>query len=85
SATATAEEALAKLDAQPFDVVFSDYILPGMNGVELALQLRRRFPQLRVILTSGYGESIGDAHPGLFKVLPKPYDLDALQALLDER
>ncbi|MFD2366288.1 response regulator [Pseudoduganella sp. GCM10020061] len=82
-AVATAEEALARLEASPFDVVFSDYILPGMNGVELARETRRRFPHVKVVLTSGYGESLADAHPGQFTVLPKPYELDALQALLD--
>jgi PAS domain S-box-containing protein len=44
---------LAK-DADRFDVVFSDVVMPGMTGIDLGLEIRRRWPGLRVVLTSGY-------------------------------
>ncbi|HEU4850816.1 MAG TPA: response regulator [Telluria sp.] len=82
-AAADAEQALARLAAGSFDVVFTDYILPGMNGAELALRCRELYPRLRVIVTSGYGQAIGERYPGAFSVLPKPYQLADLQALLE--
>ena len=52
-----ADEALAELerDASRFHVVFSDVVMPGMNGLDLARAIRARFPELPVIL-SGYSE-----------------------------
>jgi two-component system NtrC family sensor kinase len=67
------------------DVVFSDILMPGgMNGLELAETLRRRFPQLAVLLTTGYSSSAQDAVRRGFEVLQKPYDLAALERALPE-
>jgi CheY-like chemotaxis protein len=65
------------------DLVFSDILMPGgMNGVEMAETIRRRFPQLAVLLTTGYSSSAQDAVRRGFDVLPKPYDLAALERAL---
>ena len=52
----TAEEAMAKLEAAPCDVVIMDITLPGINGIEATRQIKRRFPETRVLILSGYGE-----------------------------
>ena len=51
-----AEEALLEIEKIPFrfDAVFSDVVMPGMGGIELARVLQRRVPDLPVVLTSGY-------------------------------
>ena len=51
-----AMDALAELtrNAERFDVVFSDVVMPGMTGIELAQEIRRRHFDLPVVLTSGY-------------------------------
>jgi two-component system NtrC family sensor kinase len=65
------------------DFVFSDILMPGaMNGLDLARAVRRRFPEIVVLLTSGYSSSAQDAVRHGFAVLPKPYDLAALQRAL---
>ena len=65
------------------DLVFSDILMPGgMNGVEMAETIRRRFPQIAVLLTTGYSSSAQDAVRRGFEVLPKPYDLAALERAL---
>jgi CheY-like chemotaxis protein len=48
-------EALAQLDdGEPFDLLFSDVVLPGgMNGVEIAEAAQRRQPGIKVLLTTG--------------------------------
>jgi len=67
------------------DVVFSDILMPGgMNGLELADAVRRRFPHIVVLLTTGYSSSAQDAVRQGFAVLQKPYDLAALDRALRE-
>jgi two-component system NtrC family sensor kinase len=62
------------------DVVFSDILMPGgMNGLELADTIRRRFPDIAVLLTTGYSSSAQDAVRQGFEVLQKPYNLAALE------
>ncbi|HYA06668.1 MAG TPA: ATP-binding protein [Xanthobacteraceae bacterium] len=69
------------------DLVFSDILMPGgMNGLQLADTVRRRFPQIAVLLTTGYSSSAQDAVRRGFAVLQKPYDVAELQrALRDMR
>jgi CheY-like chemotaxis protein len=65
--------------------VFSDIMMPGgMNGVELAREIRRRRSDLPVLLTSGYSEAARrSADAEGVRILPKPYRLDELAAALD--
>jgi len=81
---ANAREALAVLAGGElaFDLVFSDVIMPGMNGVELATVIRERYPGLPVVLTSGYSSVLADnAHRG-FELIQKPYSVEALSRTL---
>jgi CheY-like chemotaxis protein len=65
------------------DLVFSDILMPGgMNGLELADTMRRHFPGIAVLLTTGYSSNAQDAARRGYKVLPKPYDLVALELAL---
>lgn len=77
-----AKEALGWLegDGDGFDVVFSDVMMPGMNGIELAQLIRTRLPALPIILTSGYSEILSRHGAGEFELLHKPYSIDALSA-----
>jgi PAS domain S-box-containing protein len=79
---ADALEALA--GGRSIDVVFSDVMMPGgMNGVELAREIRRRWPDLPVVLTTGYIEVARTAMSEGLEVLVKPYPLEALSATLE--
>ena len=74
----SAKEALDRLAAgdKP-QLVFSDVVMPGgLTGIELARKLRERFPELPILLTTGYSEQVAASHG--FPVLQKPYELDAL-------
>jgi len=52
---ANGEDALQVLERTPgIDVLFSDVVMPGMSGVELARLARQRYPATRVVLASGY-------------------------------
>ncbi|HEY7890267.1 MAG TPA: hypothetical protein VIC29_18755, partial [Steroidobacteraceae bacterium] len=62
-------------------LVFSDILMPGaMSGLDLARAVRQRFPEIVVLLTSGYSSSAQERQG--FAVLPKPYDLATLQRAL---
>jgi len=81
---ASADAALAILAKDEFsaDLVFSDVIMPGMNGVELAGLIRERYPGLPVVLTSGYSNVLAEsAHQG-FELIQKPYSVELLSRIL---
>jgi PAS domain S-box-containing protein len=81
---ADANAALAILANDEFavDLVFSDVIMPGMNGVELASIVRERYPGLPVVLTSGYSNVLAEsAHRG-FELIQKPYSVEQLSRIL---
>jgi signal transduction histidine kinase/CheY-like chemotaxis protein len=79
-----AEEALqlAGADAMGFDAVFSDVVMPGITGVALAKELRRRRPDLPVILTSGYSEELARSGYEGFDFIAKPYSADQVSRIL---
>ncbi|MGN2430369.1 hybrid sensor histidine kinase/response regulator [Pseudomonas syringae] len=72
-----AHEALKKFESgNRYDLLFTDLIMPGgMNGVMLAREVKRRYPKVKVLLTTGYAESsiertdLGGAE---FDVISKP-------------
>ena len=68
--------------AQPIDLLFTDVVMPGgFNGRELAEAARRRRPNLRILLTSGYADgALADraADDETFAILTKPYSKRAL-------
>ena len=77
--THSAKEALERIaggvDRPRF--VFSDVVMPGgITGIELARKLRERFPELPILLTTGYSEKVNMAEG--FPILQKPYEMDAL-------
>lgn len=75
------QEAIDLLARQArFDVVISDYAMPGMNGVELARHIAARYPGLNFILASGFAD-IPALPPGMTR-LAKPYSQDDLRQLL---
>ncbi|SCZ12136.1 hybrid sensor histidine kinase/response regulator [Microvirga guangxiensis] len=80
---ANAREALELLgEADGFDVVFSDVVMPGMGGVELGEEIRRRHPGLPVILTSGYSHVLAEEGRHGFELLHKPYAAEELSRVL---
>jgi PAS domain S-box-containing protein len=65
----------------PFDVVVTDYAMPGMNGFELAQRIKSSYPQLPIVLATGYAELPADRSIE-FGHLSKPYAAKDLAAAL---
>ena len=82
-----AQAALYMLEdrSEAFDVVFSDVVMPGMSGVELAQQIARRWPHLEVILTSGYSHVLVEEGTHGFPLLKKPYSIEGLVQVLGRK
>jgi signal transduction histidine kinase/ActR/RegA family two-component response regulator len=83
--TASGAAALGALaDGRTVDLVFSDIMMPGgMNGVELAREIRRRRSDIPVLLTSGYSEAaVHEAELAGIQILSKPYHIEELAAAL---
>lgn len=83
---AQAADALRLLEqGEAFDLVFSDMVMPGeMDGLALAKAIRERHPGLPVVLTTGFSEAAAAATAERFRLLSKPYGIEALAAILGE-
>jgi signal transduction histidine kinase/CheY-like chemotaxis protein len=82
--THSAKEALQRLsgDVRP-SLIFTDIVMPGgISGIELAQKVRNRFPELPILLTTGYSEQVAANQE--FPVLQKPYELDSLAVALSK-
>lgn len=81
------EEALEKFSAGEFDLSFLDLKLPGMNGVEVLAEMRRRRPGSRAVLMTGYRveQLIAQAiDEGALRVLRKPFEIEEVLTLVRE-
>ncbi|MDE1819400.1 MAG: response regulator [Euryarchaeota archaeon] len=80
--------ALSKAEGDPFDVVITDYQMPGMNGLELLKEFRKKHPHvLRVLITAHSTEGLAlEAFrgSGVHTYLEKPFHPKTLVAVLQE-
>jgi DNA-binding NtrC family response regulator len=81
-----AREALEILESGRFDAVLTDRAMPGMNGEQLALAVKRAWPDLPVVLVTGFGDFMmadGERPIGVRAVVAKPVRRPALRAALE--
>jgi len=75
-------DALALHEKGAFDLVITDYSMPGMKGDELAATIRARHPDQRIIMISAYVEKLtGEGTPlrHVDELLAKPFRLDDIK------
>ena len=86
------QQAIQKLESTEFDLVFTDLAMPEMDGWETAREIRKRWPEMRVVLITGYGPGTvapdGEAHL-VDAIIGKPFDFaqvsNAIAQLAKER
>lgn len=78
----TAEGALTKLEAEPFDVVITDISMPGLSGMELLKRVLQLYPGTPVIMISGLSDeeqAQSLINLGAFDYLLKPFRLEVVE------
>jgi len=79
---AAALEALVAAE-EPYDLLLTDIVMPVMDGIALALKVSRDYPDLRILMMTGYAEEKRRAHNLevlIHDVISKPFGIDELLA-----
>jgi len=86
-AAASGLEALEKLDRYPFDLLFVDIKMPGMDGLELLERVKQQYPEAIVIIITAYGSidtAVKAMKMGASDYLLKPFQPDQLSLVLEK-
>jgi two-component system, response regulator FlrC len=78
----SAKEALAMLENEQFDLVITDFEMPGMKGDELAAAIKSRSPSQPVVMITAYAEMLqaaGNPLRGVDLIISKPFLLENLR------
>ena len=76
------QEALSKIAAEDYDVVFTDIKMPGMNGLEVAERVKAKRPWIPVVIITGYGTAPNEARAeaaGVSDFLHKPLSPEVIE------
>ncbi|MGD8439982.1 MAG: response regulator [Holophagae bacterium] len=79
--TTSGTDALDRVDAEDFDVVVLDLKMPGIDGLEALKRIKRRRPDIQVVLLTGYAtveKGVEAIKEGALEFLEKPIDLASL-------
>ena len=80
------EKALEEVRRQPIDLVISDYLMPGMNGIQFLLEVKKMHPFATRILLTGYADkenaikAINEV--GLYQYVEKPWENEDLKLVI---
>jgi CheY-like chemotaxis protein len=82
---ASGDEALQMIEAgQPVTVLFTDIVMPGMTGRELARRASSLLPDLSVVFTSGYSRDVSGRSEDAVDILAKPFSIEQLASRMRE-
>ncbi len=80
-AVADGQQALDALAKEKFDVLVTDIVMPNVDGIALALKAVRLFPDLRIVMISGYAQERMRAHnldALVHRIIAKPFSLEEI-------
>jgi CheY-like chemotaxis protein len=75
------QQALDMLAREKFDVLVTDIVMPNVDGIALAMKAVRMFPNLRIVMISGYAQERMRAHnleSLVHKIIAKPFSLEEI-------
>lgn len=84
---ATAEEAIETLNTGPYEIIISDYRLPGMDGIEFFKLVKESYPRSMKILITAFGNeelSAAAKRVGVEKIIYKPLTAEAIEESLQD-
>jgi len=84
---ADATEALKKLQAGPWDIVFLDIKMPGIDGMELQQRIKNVNPEIVIVMLTGYASidtAVKSLKEGAYDYITKPVDPDYLTHLIEK-
>ena len=79
--------AVAALASEPYDMLLSDIVMPGLDGIALALKAGKDYPGMKILLISGYADERQRAHnldALAHRIVAKPFTLAEICAAVDE-
>ncbi len=83
-------EALEMMETQSFDLILTDVIMPDCDGIELVMSVRKKLPDIKVIVMSGGGRVRADHYLnlaeklGAARVFEKPFNTAELRETVSE-
>lgn len=80
-------EALAALAGESFDLLLTDIVMPGLDGIALALRVSKDHPGTKILLMTGFASERQRAHnleALIHRVVEKPFTLEQICAAVDE-
>jgi predicted regulator of Ras-like GTPase activity (Roadblock/LC7/MglB family)/CheY-like chemotaxis protein len=86
-AAKSGEEALAVLSDRTVDLVITDINMPGMNGLDLLIEINNRFPGTGVIIMTAYPSNAYENKAmmsGSLRFIEKPFDIKVVRAIVQE-
>ena len=84
--TLKAEDALNRVQAEPFDILITDIRMPGMDGMQLLEESKKVQPHLMVIMITGYAtikSAVEAIQKGAYDYLPKPFTPDEVRVIIE--
>ena len=78
---------LSILSGGDFDLLLTDIVMPGLDGIALALKAAKEFPKVRILLMTGYAAERQRAHnldALIHRVIPKPFSLQEICRVVNE-
>jgi two-component system NtrC family response regulator len=84
-ATSDGKQAIEKIEGTFFDIAFLDYKMPELDGLHTLREIRKRFPDLPVVMMTAYGTvetAVASMKEGAIDYLTKPIDLDELLLII---
>ncbi|MER2519170.1 MAG: response regulator [Bdellovibrionales bacterium] len=78
---ADGQQALEAMAREVFDVLVTDIVMPHVDGIELALKALRQYPDLRIVMISGYAQERMRAHnldALVHRIIAKPFSLEEI-------
>lgn len=79
--------ALAALQDESFDLLLTDIVMPGLDGIALALKASKEYPDMKILLMTGFAEEQRRAHnleALIHRVISKPFTLEQICAAVED-